>query len=160
MYNKRVIIIINLFLLTLLQLTFLTQIIYAEEASHFNGYKPDLDFKKDYEYKLSEYDFLNEENKLFFNNFINNSACINQNGNQNKGSISQIRNFNSIVEIVQIGNKNKAEIKQYASYTKAEIFQFGNNHDLSIEQWGTKGRIYVIQSGNNFENKEIKILQL
>ena len=159
MQKNKLIVIIYLILLTLSQLLFLNQVTYAEENQQFQGYNSDLNFKNDYEYKLLEYSFLAGENKLNLNNHLKNYAYISQNGNLNQGLICQIGNFGSVVEIVQIGNENKANVKQFANNTKAEVFQFGDNHDLSIEQWGNEGGIYVIQSGNNFENKEIKIVQ-
>src|SRR6056297_1222923 len=135
------------------------EMIYAEEIQTFMGYNSNFNYQYDYEFKLLEYSFLNDGDKLVFNSFIKNSAYINQNGNHNQSKIFQIGNFGSIVEIIQIGNENNAVVKQFASSAKADVFQFGNNHDLSIEQWGNEAEIYVIQSGNNFENKEIKIIQ-
>jgi|GEM_PF-1611966 hypothetical protein len=159
MQKNKLIVIVFLILLTLSQLLFLNQVTYAEESQQFQGYNSDFNFKTDYEYKFLEYSFLTGENKLNLNNNLKNSAYISQNGNLNQGLISQIGNFGSLVEIVQIGNENRASVNQYANNTSAEIFQFGDNHDLSIEQWGNESKIYVIQSGNNFENKEIKIVQ-
>jgi len=145
---------------TLIQLVFLPQTSYAEELKQFYGYNSELDFENNFEYNLLENNLLVKENRLVFNNFRKNVAFINQNGNQNESSIFQIGSMGSIVNIVQIGNENKAKVKQFADYTRSEIFQFGNNHNLSIEQWGSQGKIYVIQSGNNLENKEVKIIQL
>ena len=159
MHKNNLFIIIYLLLLILSSLVFLNQEIYAEEIKQFQGFNSEINFKTDYEYKLLEYSFLNEEDKLIHSNFIKNAASIIQNGNQNEGSISQFGNFGSVVELIQIGNENRAEINQFANHTKAEVFQFGNNHDLSIDQWGSEGKIYVIQSGNNLENKEVKIIQ-
>ena len=161
MRQKKLIIMIYMALLISLQFIFIGQIIYAEEIPQSYEYNSELDFdlQNDYEYKLLEYNFLSRESRSLQNNFINNSAYINQLGNQNQSSICQLGIFGSVVEIIQIGNKNKADLKQYANNTTAEVFQFGDNHDLSVEQWGSEGKIYVIQSGNNLENKEIKIVQ-
>lgn len=159
MDKKKLIIIIDIIVLSLACLLILPQMIYAEELQQFYGYNSELDFKNDFEYKLLENKVLSNENRLVCNVFKKNFAYIHQNGNRNQGSITQIGNMGSTVEIIQIGNENKAKIKQFANYTQSEIFQFGNNHDLSIEQWGSQGKIYVIQSGNNFENKEVKIMQ-
>ena len=159
MHKNNLFIIIYLLLLILSSLVFLNQEIYAEEIKQFQGFNSEINFKTDYEYKLLEYNFLSGENKLDLCSHLKNSAYINQQGNRNQSSISQLGNFGSLVAIIQIGNENKASVKQYANNTTAEVFQFGENHDLSVEQWGHEGRIYVIQSGINLENKEVKILQ-
>lgn len=159
--KRLIVLMIYIMLLISVQFIFISQSIYAEEIQQFNGYNSDLNFdlKADYEYKILEYDFLSKEKRSLKNHFINNFAYINQLGNQNQSSICQLGIFGSVVEIIQIGNKNKADLKQYANNTTAEVFQFGDNHDLSVEQWGSEGKIYVIQSGINLENKEIKIIQ-
>ena len=161
MRQKKLIIMIYMALLISVQFIFIGQIIYAEEIPQSYEYNSELDFdlQNDYEYKLLEYNFLSRESRSLPNNFINNSAYINQLGNQNQSSICQPGIFGSVVEIIQIGNKNKADLKQYANNTTAEVFQFGDNHDLSVEQWGDQGKIYVIQSGINLDNKEVKIIQ-
>ncbi len=159
MRKIRLIVFIFVISLTFLHFFISNTIIYAEEINQFYGYNSAIDLKKDYEFELLEYSFLIEENKINYTGFIRNYAYINQNGEKNDSKIYQIGGSGSIVEIIQIGNENKATVKQFASLTRADIFQFGDNHNLSIEQWGTESKIYVIQSGNNFENKEIKIVQ-
>ena len=157
MGKKRLIVFILFIILT--QLLIQTPKLYAEDSQKNYEYNSDIDFVKNYDYKFLEYSFLSGEKNLNFPNFMRRSAFINQNGNQNESNISQLGNFGAIVDIIQIGNNNRAEVKQFSNFTKAEVFQFGNNHDLSIEQWGSEGKIYIIQSGNNLEDKEIKIVQ-
>lgn len=159
MRKNKSLILIYLCILTISSLLFFNQNIYAENIKQFEEYNLELNLKTDYEYRLLEYSFITEDNSSTFNKHTANFVYINQQGNWNDSSVSQIGIFGSIVEIIQIGNKNKADIKQHANNTTAEVFQFGDNHDLSVEQWGSQGKIYVIQSGNNLENKEVKIIQ-
>lgn len=159
MNQKKLRIAIYILVLILIKSLILSTAAYAEENQLTYGYNPEINFSKSYEYQLTDYSFLNKEEKLLVRGFIQKFASINQSGNLNQSSIVQSGILGSIVEVIQIGNENSANIRQLANFTKAEVFQFGNNHDLEVEQWGAKGKLYVIQSGNNFENKEIKILQ-
>ena len=159
MNKNRLVTVIYLIIIIISPILYFNQEIYAEDLQKFQEYNLEINFNTDFEYKSIEYDFLSERNKSDLSKPFKNFAYISQQGDRNEGSILQIGNFASVVAIIQIGNENRASVKQYANNTSAEIFQFGNNHDLSVEQWGNKGKVYVIQSGNNLENKEVKIIQ-
>jgi len=156
---KRIIDIIRVISFSLIFLFILSQLIYAEQSNEFYSFNSEINFKENYEYQTIKYSYINEENIRPINHLIKRYASINQNGRENESKICQIGINNSIVEIIQMGNKNRAEVKQYANSTKAEIFQFGNNHKVNVEQWRSGGTVYVIQSGNNYEDKEINIVQ-
>jgi len=156
---KRIIIVIEIIIFSLISVVGLTQIISADESQDLFRFNPEICFSNNYEFEVEEYNFIKKDHRLPRFNFDRRFASIHQEGNENESKICQIGITGSIVEIVQIGNKNKAEVKQYANSTKAEIFQFGNNHKVTVEQWRSGGTVYVIQSGNNYEDKEINIVQ-
>ncbi|MFW6028699.1 MAG: hypothetical protein ACOCRO_00450 [Halanaerobiales bacterium] len=131
----------------------------AFEYDQFNNYDSNIKFEEDYKYDFSGINFLIENNNFHQNNRFNRFASITQNGFNNESTICQIGNIGSIVELMQIGDKNKANINQIANFAKTEVFQFGSNLDVSVDHWRSDTDIYIIQSGTNKYNERVKIIE-
>jgi hypothetical protein len=131
----------------------------AFEYNQFDGYDPNIQFEEYYKHDFSSSNFFIENNSFHRNNRSNRFASITQNGFNNESTICQIGNIGSIVELMQIGNNNQANVNQIANFAKTEVFQFGSNLNVSLDHWRSDTDIYVIQSGIDKYTQETKIIE-
>ena len=131
----------------------------AFEYNQFNDYNSEFKIIEDYNHDFSNNNYFIENNNFHLKNRFNRFASITQEGSNNKGTICQIGNFESVVKLMQIGDNNKANINQIANFAKTEVFQFGSNLDVTVDHWITGTDIYVIQSGIDKYTEETKIIK-
>ena len=144
---------IFIFLLLIIPIHYIS----AFENNQSFGYDFDINFNKGYSHIALQNNILIQNDKLNLYNPLRRFAIINQSGSLNESNICQIGNIGSLVELVQIGNNNKAEVNQSASFAKTEVFQFGSNLKVSVDQWKSDSEVYIIQTGTNKYNEKTKI---
>lgn len=127
--------------------------------NQFNDYNSYIKIIEDYKHDFSNNNYFIGNNNFHLKNRFNRFASITQNGSNNESTVCQIGNIGSIVELMQIGDNNKANINQIANFAKTEVFQFGSNLDVSVDHWRSDTDIYVIQSGIDKYTEETKIIE-
>jgi hypothetical protein len=148
--------ILNIFILLLLASAALFPFkVYAQEAQNnftFNNHEfTNFNYNVNREFDYSNHKNLKENKQL---------GVIKQKGRYNKAEIWQ-KSYSTLygsneAYIVQIGNDNKASIKQFSGANRAMIKQYGFNNRAEIEQFSGYNNLRINQFGNN---DNLKIIQ-